>query len=147
MLERLARLLRIHQKIKLLHLNTGRKETCTVLARRSADGHTYEVEIRTEHDTMMTVRAADDYEEALEALRVRLEERSLLLLINRYRRNAFVSTMARQMSDGLACYLVQMGRPVSPRRIVSSIAPAPARVVVTLREADAFVEQWIDSCK
>ncbi|MEU0564203.1 hypothetical protein ABZ297_02245 [Nonomuraea sp. NPDC005983] len=50
------------------------------------------------------------------------------------------------MSDGLACYLVQMGRPANPRRVVSSIAPAPAREVVTSREADAFVEQWIDSC-
>lgn len=58
--ERLARLLRIHQKIKLLHLTTGRKETCSVLTRRTADGH-YEVELRTGHEAMMTVRAeADD---------------------------------------------------------------------------------------
>ncbi|MEV4174451.1 hypothetical protein [Nonomuraea sp. NPDC049709] len=72
----------------------------------------------------------------------------MLLSINRYRKDAFVSGMARQMSDGLSCYLVRMGRPVRPpRRVMGSLDAAPVRRVATRDEADAYVRRWIESCR
>ncbi|MGP3911317.1 hypothetical protein [Nonomuraea sp. 10N515B] len=138
-------MLRIHRTPKLLDTATGVKEACTIVSRHDEDHSLYEIEIKRGDETVLAVQAKEDFEEALQMMRTRLEQRNLLLLINRYRKNAFVSTMARQMSDGQACYLVRMGRPVSRRQIVDSFDPAPASKVVTQREADEFLEQWINS--
>ncbi|GGO71504.1 hypothetical protein [Nonomuraea cavernae] len=126
-------------------VTTGRKEVCAIVLRHAGDHSQYEIEIKRRGETALVVQAEGDYEEALQMMRAQLEERNLLLLINRYRKSAFVSTMARQMSDGQACYLVRMGRPVSRRQIVDSFDPAPAREVVTQREADEFLERWLNS--
>ncbi|MEO3889674.1 hypothetical protein [Nonomuraea sp. B5E05] len=137
-------ILRIHRTPLLLDITTGVKEACTIVSRHD-DRSPYEIEIKKGDETVPAVQAKDDFEEALQMLRARLEERNLLLLINRYRKNAFVSAMARQMSDGKACYLVRMGKPFSRRQIAGSFDPAPASKVVTQREADDFLERWINS--
>lgn len=86
--------------------------------------------------------AGYDFEEALQRLRFRLESEGLHLLCNRFRRDAFVSSMSRQMSNGLSCYLVLSGRPVDPERIVPCLDPADARDVVSAAEADNFITRW-----
>ncbi|MEV0622286.1 hypothetical protein AB0I81_53840 [Nonomuraea sp. NPDC050404] len=137
--------LRIRRTPKLLDVTAGRREACAILTRQAKDRSLYEIKIKKGGEIILAVQAEEDYEEALQILRKQLEEHNLRLLINRYRKNAFVSTMARQMSDGQACYLVRMGRPVSHRHVVDSFGPAPARRIVTEREADEFLEQWINS--
>ncbi|NAS25903.1 hypothetical protein GT755_30015 [Herbidospora sp. NEAU-GS84] len=94
----------------------------------------------------VTFSSTTDYEEVLLPLRRALESRGLRLLCNRFRRNAFVSSMARQMSDGLGCYLVQPGEPVRPDTVVSSLGSAPAEDVVSEAEQEEFIRLWIDSC-
>lgn len=89
------------------------------------------------------VRSPVDVEDALTGLRRELERRGLLLLGNRFRRDAFVSSMARQMSAGLACCLVSPGRPVDPERIVDSLGPAPREAVVPEAEAAAYIRSWL----
>ncbi|MGP3921109.1 hypothetical protein [Nonomuraea sp. 10N515B] len=86
-----------------------------------------------------------DYEDALRQLRAEPEQQNLLLLCNRFRRNAFVSSMARQMSDGLGCYLVIAGEPVSPELVVESLGPAPRKDVVLAVKASKFINEWIAS--
>jgi hypothetical protein len=86
-----------------------------------------------------------DFEEALTALRATLDGKDLLLLCNRYRIDAFASSLSRQMSDGLACYIVERNRPVAPELTVESLAPAPPEKVSTRADADRFMADWIAS--
>lgn len=46
--------------------------------------------------------AGYDFDEALQGLRVRLESEGLRLLCNRFRRDAFLPSLSRQMSNGSA---------------------------------------------
>lgn len=124
-----------------------------------AEGHEHAVRVRWWHDDdrarvtvegvaggPITAEAEPDVEAALAALRDRLDERGLLLLCNRFRRDAFVSGLARSMSGGLGCYLVRWGWPVSPSRIATSLDPAPRHRVVTAAEAEVWTARWIRSC-
>ncbi|WP_323101774.1 hypothetical protein [Intrasporangium sp. YIM S08009] len=89
--------------------------------------------------------AGYDFEEALQGLRVRLESQGLRLLCNRFRRDAFISSLSRQMSNGLSCYLVLPGRPVDPKRIVPCLDPTAPGDVVSASEADNFIAKWKES--
>ncbi|WP_219460007.1 hypothetical protein [Nonomuraea rhizosphaerae] len=89
------------------------------------------------------LRSSVDFEDTLRELRATLEQQGFLLLCNRFRRNAFVSSMSRQMSDGLGCYLVTAHRPVSPDQIVNCLAPAPRESVVLAEENAKYIEEWI----
>lgn len=83
-----------------------------------------------------------DFEDALQALRADFESRERLLLVNRFRQNACVSSLSRQMSHGLRCYLVEPRRPVDPSTLVNCLDPAPESEVVTEAEARAFIARW-----
>jgi hypothetical protein len=83
-----------------------------------------------------------DFEAALQSLRAEMESRGLHLLCNRYRRNAYVTSLSRQMSRGLGCYLVEPRRPVDPDRIVDCLGVASESDVVSTEEAEAFIAQW-----
>jgi hypothetical protein len=110
---------------------------------------------RREHERVLSVLLPDgrsvigsssrDFEESLQLLRNELESNDLLLLCNRYRMNAFASSMSRQMSDGLACYIVDMGHPVDPEHIADALAPAPAETIVSADEANEYIAAWIES--
>jgi hypothetical protein len=103
------------------------------------------VELSAEGSRQLEFASAVDFEEALSSLRLALEARGAILLCNRYRRNAFVSSLARQMTNGLGCYLVRRGRPVEPSQIVESLGPAPSDQVALAVDARAFVAEWIAS--
>lgn len=109
------------------------------------DDETYELRLNRANASPIVVHSTIDFEDTLRQLRAELERQNLLLLCNRFRRNAFVSSMARQMSDGLGCYLVVAGEPVSPELIVESLAPAPREDVVLADEAGKFINDWIAS--
>ncbi len=83
-----------------------------------------------------------DVEEALLLLRVDLERAGFLLLCNRFRRNAVVSSMCRQMTGGLGCYLVRPFRGVEPERVAQSLEPAPLSAVGTIRESEEYIIKW-----
>lgn len=83
-----------------------------------------------------------DFEVALQVLRAELEARGLHLLCNRYRRDAYVTSLSRQLSRGLGCYLVVPRRPVDPDKIVDCLAAAGQSDVVSAAEADAFIARW-----
>ncbi|MGW4412872.1 hypothetical protein ACWEJ6_53505 [Nonomuraea sp. NPDC004702] len=91
----------------------------------------------------LVFRSPTDFEDPLTRLRQELERQGLLLLCNRFRRNAFVSSMARQMSSGLSCYLVTPGRPVDPGSLVDSLGPAPRKAVVLAEEGARYIDDWI----
>ncbi|MDA0631909.1 hypothetical protein OUY22_00645 [Nonomuraea sp. MCN248] len=91
----------------------------------------------------LVFRSPVDFEDPLTELRQELERQGLLLLCNRFRRNAFVSSMARQMSTGLSCYLVTRGLPVDPGNLVDSLGPAPRETVVLAKEGARYIEEWI----
>lgn len=90
-------------------------------------------------------RSKDGRVGPFQGLRVRLETEALHLLCNRFRRDSFVSSISRQMSNGLSCYLVLSGRPVDPEQIVPCLDPADASDVVSASEADSFIAKWKDS--
>lgn len=83
-----------------------------------------------------------DFEEAMDALRRDFDAQGRLILINRFRREAFVTPMSRQMSNGLSCYLVEPRRPVDPSRLVACLDSAEERDVVSEHEARAFIACW-----
>jgi hypothetical protein len=129
----------------LLDTSNDREWPCVIHGTRSTDAATLSV---TVPDLSATLEAeGQDFEDALQLLRRDLETRGFLLLCNRFRKNAFVSSMSRQMSDGLSCYLVQRYRTVSPRRVVDCLAPAGRSAVVTYNESEAYLEAWKSSCR
>jgi hypothetical protein len=77
-----------------------------------------------------------DFEEALQVLRTRLEYGGLLLLCNRFRRDALVTSLSRQMSDGLSCYLVKARVDLAPENLVECLGSADRSVVVRTGEAE-----------
>ncbi|MFI7692414.1 hypothetical protein ACIBQ6_25325 [Nonomuraea sp. NPDC049655] len=107
------------------------------------DGETYELRLDRAGVSPIRVLSSVDFEDGLRQLRTELERRNLLLLCNRYRRDAFVSSMSRQMSEGLSCYLVVAGEPVSPELLVDSLGPAFRGDVVSAEEASKFIGEWI----
>ncbi|MFI6174485.1 hypothetical protein ACIA8R_02985 [Nonomuraea sp. NPDC051191] len=109
------------------------------------DGDTYELRLNRANASPIRVHSSIDFEDTLRQLRAELEQQNLLLLCNRYRRDAFVSSMSRQMSEGLSCYVVVAGEPVSPELLVESLGPAPRSDVVSAEEASKFIDEWIAS--
>ncbi len=83
-----------------------------------------------------------DYEEALDGLRETLESQGVFLLCNRFRRNAMVTSMCRQMSDGLACYLVKPFKAVGPEYVVESLGSAPAQDVCSIAESESYLRKF-----
>lgn len=83
-----------------------------------------------------------DFEEALEALRGDFEGMGRLVLINRFRRDAFVTSMSRQMSNGLECYLFKARRSIAPSMLVACLDPTEEMYVVLESEAAAFIARW-----
>jgi len=124
------------------------RDTARVVVHRAAvsldasDG-LHRIVIALDDERSYEVASDVDYEDALDRVRTLLEAESLLLLCNRFRIDAFVSSMVRQMTDGLGCYLVEERRPVSPDQIVESLARAPAEMVSTRADNEAFLHAWI----
>jgi len=130
-------------RLSYLEIATGRIVPCEVVANQVDCACV--VELSAEGSRQLEFASAVDFEEALSSLRLALEARGAILLCNRYRRNAFVSSLARQMTNGLGCYLVRRGRPVEPSQIVESLGPAPSDQVALAVDARAFVAEWIAS--
>lgn len=83
-----------------------------------------------------------DFEEALQSLQGEVERLGYLLLCNRFRRDALSTSMSRQMSGGLRCYLVQPYTDLDVGQIVDSLGPADRKDVVSGVEADAYLRWW-----
>jgi hypothetical protein len=115
------------------------------IARKIDVGETYELRLTPANTSPIVIRSSLDFEDTLVQLRGELEGWDMLLLCNRFRRNAFVSSTTRQMSNGLACYLVIAGEPVSSELVVESLGAAPRKDVVLAEEASKFINEWIAS--
>jgi hypothetical protein len=122
-----------------VELSSGRRIPCLVTASELPES--CQIAVATGEDDVLHGRGCD-VEEALQNLRVELESRNWHLLCNRYRRDAFVTSMSRQMSGGLGCYLVKPRRPVSHRQIVHCLEPAGEAMVVSAQEAETFIAEW-----
>lgn len=127
-------------RLELVDLADESRRPCVVTVQDTDD--TCELRLDRENDSSLVFSSQMDFEEALIHLRQELERQHLLLLCNRYRRDAFVSSMARQMSNGLSCYLVKPRVPVSPDQLVDSLAPAPRQTVVLAEEGAKYIEEW-----
>lgn len=130
--------------LNLLNRSTGESIECEVVLHRAGDHRTLRV-VLPDGSVMAEANSAEDFEDALTSLREELEDQNIFLLCNRYRIDAFVSTMSRQMSDGLGCYIVKRHRPVDPSLIVGALEPAPPQKVSTKADADEFIARWIAS--
>jgi hypothetical protein len=93
-------------------------------------------------DSMFWSSTGSDFEEALVGLRLTLESDGLVLLCNRFRRNALTTPMCRQMSDGLSCYLVRPFESLNPDFVVDALGSADESDVCTLAESERFLEKW-----
>ena len=127
--------------LDLLIRSTGESTECEVVLSRRGDQYSLKV-VLVDGSLLAEASSAVDFEDALSALRATLEKQNRLLLCNRYRIDAFVSSMSRQMSDGLSCYIVVPNRPVDTSQIVDALASAPSHMVSTRAEADEFSSQW-----
>ena len=118
---------------------TRQRRDCEV--RVSAVGPDAVLEVSIEGEGFRTFRGYD-FEDALQAARADFESLGRLLLVNRFRQDAFVSPMSRQMSNGLSCYLVEPRRSVDPSKLVNCLDPTDERSVVTEAEAREFIARW-----
>lgn len=125
--------------LEILKHNSGELNSCEIVT--YASNSECLVELHMADATLMR-RQGIDYEGALFGLREELDSSSILVLCNRFRRDAFTTSMSRQMSQGLKCYIVRPHRPVDPRKLVDCLAAAMRRDVVTAKESAQFIEQW-----
>jgi hypothetical protein len=127
-------------ELSVVEGSTGRVLPCVVEG-SSGDESSRELRVTADGLTEL-VGEGYDFEEALQVLRARLEDRGLLLLCNRFRRDALVTPLSRQMSGGLSCYLVRPRVDLDPKRLVECLGPADRSLVVTTSEAEAFLANW-----
>lgn len=118
---------------------TRQRQDCEV--RVSAVGPDAVLEVSIEGEGVRAFRGYD-FEDALQSARADFESLGRLLLVNRFRQDAFVSPMSRQMSNGLSCYLVEPRRSVDPSKLVNCLDPTDERSVVTEAEAREFIARW-----
>ncbi len=119
---------------------SGQHFPCIVTA--SEPEETCQVVVSIDDETIASGQGYD-FELALQLLRSELEANGLHLLCNRYRRNAYVSSLSRQMSNGLSCYLVRPRRPVDPGQTVDCLGAADESDVVSREEADAYIAKYL----
>lgn len=121
------------------HATSGQQIPCVLATTQTGDDCVISVQIGGE--VPATYRGAD-FEESLQALRSDFESQGRLLLCNRFRRDAFVTPMSRQMSNGLQCYLVKIRKELDPRALVDCLGPADATSVAPASEAAVFIDRW-----
>ena len=127
-------------ELSVVEGSTGRVLASVVESSSSADGSSV---LRLKADGLAElVGEGYDFEEAFQVLRANLEKRGLLLLCNRFRRDALVTSMSRQMSGGLACYLVRPRAGLDPEQVVECLGPADRSTVGTTSEAEVFIANW-----
>lgn len=118
---------------------SGQQVPCAVTATQAGQDCTVSVQVGGEPRADYR---GEDFEESLRALRSDFESRGRLLLCNRFRRDAFVTSMSRQMSNGLKCYLVKFRKELDPEALVDCLGPADLEDVVLETEALAFIDRW-----
>lgn len=128
-------------ELSVLEGSTGRVLPCAVERSSSGDGSSSVLRLTVGGLTEL-IGEGYDFEEALQVLRSQLEDRGLLLLCNRFRRDALVTSLSRQMNEGLSCYVVRPRVDLDPEMLVECLGPADRSVVGTSSEADAFIANW-----
>ena len=128
-------------ELSVVESSSGRVLPCVVEGRLSADGSSWVLRLTADGVNALTGDGFD-CEEALQVLRSRLESRGLLLLCNRFRRDALATSLSRQMSGGLSCYLVRTRADLDSESLVECLGPADRAAVVSASEAVAFIETW-----
>jgi hypothetical protein len=127
-----------------VEITTGRRLDGQLLWRRLDEGS---VVTATVGEHLLGGAPFDDFEDALAGLRSELEAVGLMMACNRFRCDAFVSSLARQMSSGLGCYLVRKKHPVDPDDLVASLDETDLDAIATIEESTAHIEAWIESCQ
>lgn len=115
------------------------RHDCEIRTMEASDGALLQILIEGEAGRSYRGR---DFEEVLQAVRVDFESVGRLLLVNRFRQDAFVSPMSRQMSNGLSCYLVEPRKAVDASMLVKCLELADERHVVIEAEAREFIAHW-----
>lgn len=131
--------------VKLEGDRSGTSEQCEAVWSRTKAGA--EIAVFRSSGQVVEVCSDRDFEDALHRLRCILEADGLVLACNRFRRDAFASSMSRQLSDGLRCYLVSYGRLADPHRIFDSFGSTDPLKVASVSANRAFVRRWIWSCQ
>jgi hypothetical protein len=84
-----------------------------------------------------------DFFECLQKLRMILEANALFILCQGSAKNVHHSGMSRDMSDGLRAYSLEPGKRASLQNLVDIFDAAPAELVCTINEQEAFFKTWI----
>ena len=87
--------------------------------------------------------AGHDLEDCLLQARCDLESRGMILLIDRFKREAYVSSMSRQMTSGLCCYLVRPRTPLAKEFLVDSLGSCKVGEAVPEVENEKYIRSWM----
>jgi hypothetical protein len=121
---------------------TGDDEALWTLRVSRAEGsHGLVLTLSDDRGRAWEAEAFDVFEALLKLRRFQLEPAGIQLCCNGARRNAWASTMQREMAAGYAVYLTRLGERGRPP-FVRTLDPAPRDECGTVAEQQAFHEQW-----
>lgn len=83
--------------------------------------------------------------EALNMLRLYLEDAGYLLLCNAARRDTYPSRAVRQMGGGFKVYVLHSGQQAKLTDLVDALGPAELNAVVSVAEQRTAYEHWLRS--
>ena len=86
-----------------------------------------------------------DFFECLIELCQALEKEEAKALCHGARKDTYPSGMARDMSNGMVAYQLELGRHGRTEDVVHIFDPAPAELIGTVREQRDFFEAWLVS--
>ncbi|WP_353399356.1 hypothetical protein [Hydrogenophaga sp. 5NK40-0174] len=104
---------------------------------------TYRIDMHWENQLLFA--NADDWFQALQAIREQLEPQSAFLCCQGARLNVYPSGMSRDMGGGRMAYVLVMEEHAQPARLVDIFDPADDSDFSTVAEQNAFFARWLKS--
>ncbi|SFU83117.1 hypothetical protein SAMN05216350_1064 [Polaromonas sp. YR568] len=89
--------------------------------------------------------SAEDFFEALCAIRLQLEAEGLLLFCYGASLNVYPSGMARSMAGGKVAYKMQAGKHVTTADLVDIFSEGPDVIPATVKQQREYFEEWVSS--
>ena len=106
----------------------------------------WEVSLRAPYLEGRTFRGTDLFA-ALQSLRGELEGLGIIICCNGARKDAWPSSMSRDMHGAQRLYVLRKGEPGDLQSLVEIFDDASLDVVATVREQREFYDAWVDSMR
>lgn len=104
-----------------------------------------DVEIKFQFEQKIIVKKAENYFEALLALRRELERNEMKLLCKGCCQNVYPSAMLLSMGDGRKAYTLQMGEQAKLASLVDIFEKCDSDQYASIEEQYNYYEAWINS--